>query len=372
MHEKEDAPLNEGKDDASCSSEVCGMAPSKEGSLPKVSRERSRTPTRASPKEVNKEDITKSDDLKDAVFVVSDIESSSVFVIEACAGSAMLSSVLQQYGFETLPIDFGGNKHRPYVHVVNLDLRKRHAWEFLRKVLMGRRVFWFHGAPPCGTSSRARDRPLSSTSHGPPPLRSESHPLGLPWLAGVDLERVESANMIYLQMAEFCIWIHSLGIFWSLENPGNSHMWYIPQMIALARLGFWVHFHSCCHGGDRKKSTAFLTSCPEFRGLEATCDNQHDHAKWGLIRHEGKVVFATSREAAYPRKLCERIAELLKMSTFRLKMEHLLSQNPKKERVEARAATGKQPKMSKWGTLISEFLSVHQVASVDLLIRRSV
>ena len=45
MHEKEDAPLNEGKDDASCSSEVCGMAPSKEGSLPQVSRERSRTPT---------------------------------------------------------------------------------------------------------------------------------------------------------------------------------------------------------------------------------------------------------------------------------------------------------------------------------------
>ena len=360
MHEKEDAPLSAGKDDASCSSKVCGMAPSKEGSLPEVSRERSRTPTRASPKEVNKEDITKSDDLKDAVFVVSDIESSSVFVIEACAGSAMLSSVLQQY------VDFGGNKHRPYVHVVNLDLRKRHAWEFLTKVVMGRRVFWFHGAPPCGTSSRARDRPLSSSSHGPPPLRSESHPLGLPCLAGVDLERVESANMIYLQMAEFCIWIHSLGIFWSLENPGNSYMWYIPQMIALARLGFWVHFHSCCHGGDRKKSAAFLTSCPEFRGLEATCDNQHDHAKWGLIRHEGKVVFATSKEAAYPRKLCERIAELLKMSTLRLKMEHLLSQNPKKERVEARAATGKQPKMSKWGTLISEFLSVHQVASVEL------
>ena len=23
-------------------------------------------------------------------------------------------------------------------------------------------------------------------------------------------------------------------------------------------VGFWVHFHSCCHGGDRKKNTAFL------------------------------------------------------------------------------------------------------------------
>ena len=205
MHEKEDAPQSGGEDDPSASSKVFGVAPSKEGSLPEVSRERSRTPPRASPEEVNTDDITKGDDLQDATFIFSDSECSSVFVIEACAGSAMLSSVLQQYGFETLPIDFGGNKRRPYVH---------------------------------------------------------------------------------------------LGIFWSLENPGNSYMWYIPQMVALAKLGFWVYFHSCCHGGDRKKHTAFLTSCPEFRGLEAVCDKQHEHAKWGLIRHEGKVVFATSREAA--------------------------------------------------------------------------
>ncbi len=90
----------------------------------------------------------------------------------------------------------------------------------------------------------------------------------------------------------------------------------------------WVYFHSCCHGGDRKKHAAFLTSCPGFRGLEAVCDDQHEHATWGLIRHEGKVIFATSREA--------------------------------------RAAIGKQPKMSKWGPLVSEFLATHQVASAEV------
>ena len=80
-------------------------------------------------------------------------------------------------------------------------------------------------------------------------------------------------------------------------------MWLIPEMVALTALGFWVYFHSCCHGGDRKKFTAFLTSCIEFAGLESFCDNSHTHADWGMIRSEGKTVFATSKEAAYPRKL---------------------------------------------------------------------
>ena len=29
---------------------------------------------------------------------------------------------------------------------------------------------------------------------------------------GVDLERVESANQIYVQMAKFCMWLHTLNI----------------------------------------------------------------------------------------------------------------------------------------------------------------
>jgi len=29
-----------------------------------------------------------------------------------------------------------------------------------------------------------------------------------------------------------------LNIMWSLENPGNSYMWLIPEMVSLTALGF--------------------------------------------------------------------------------------------------------------------------------------
>ena len=55
--------------------------------------------------------------------------------VEACCGCALLSSsCVAKVGFEVMPmpIDFEGNKHRPYAHVIQLDLRKPETWEFLR------------------------------------------------------------------------------------------------------------------------------------------------------------------------------------------------------------------------------------------------
>ena len=45
--------------------------------------------------------------------------------VEACCGCALLSACVSKLGFDTLPIDFHGNKHRPFLHVVELDLRKK-------------------------------------------------------------------------------------------------------------------------------------------------------------------------------------------------------------------------------------------------------
>ena len=79
----------------------------------------------------------------------------SLLFIEACCGCALLSSCVAKLGFEVMPIDVEGNKHRPYMHVIQLDLRKRETWQFLRYVAESRRPFHFHDAPPCGTASRA-------------------------------------------------------------------------------------------------------------------------------------------------------------------------------------------------------------------------
>ena len=151
----------------------------------------------------------------------------SLLFIEACCGCALLSSCVAKLGFEVMPIDFEGNKQRPYMHVIQLDLRKRETWQFLRYVAESRRPFHFHAAPPCGTASRARDIPMSSTDHGPPPLRSERWPLVFPNLSGFWAGKVLSANQIYLQLCAFCEFLNTLKLTWSIENPANSYFWSI-------------------------------------------------------------------------------------------------------------------------------------------------
>ena len=119
-----------------------------------------------------------------------------LLVIEACCGCARLSATLKKDGFDVLPLDCEGNRHRPLATLVSLDLRKPASWEFLQTCVLTNHVFHFHGAPPCGTASRARDRPMSSAEWGPPPLRSERYPQSFPWLSGTWRDKVESANLI--------------------------------------------------------------------------------------------------------------------------------------------------------------------------------
>ena len=84
----------------------------------------------------------------------------------------------------------------------------------------------------------------------------------------------------------------------------------------LQQFGFWVFFHACCHGSLGKKLTAFLTNVIELTGLEATCQGDHPDESWGLIRDCGPWSFATSKEAAYPVKLCQRFGTLWKFPTL--------------------------------------------------------
>ena len=274
--------------------------------------------------------------------------------IEVCCGCALLSSCAAKAGFDILPIDFEGNKQRPFVHVVQLDLRHRSTWEFLEYLAFSRRPFHLHAAPPCGTASRARDVPMSSTEHGPPPLRSEQWPLGLPGLKGVLLAKVESANSIYLQLCAFCFFLNTLGLTWSIENPYRSYMWSIREFVKLAATGFFVGFHSCVHGGFRKKLTGLLTNLDVLRGLEGYCQDDHEHLEWGHVRTERGVVFDTSKEAAYPKLLCERFATLLSLAAN--SMDYVLNpQSSTDVAVDSRVAAGKQPRGRRVAPLVSEF-----------------
>ena len=269
--------------------------------------------------------------------------------IEACCGCALLSSCVSKAGFDILFIDFEGNRQRPYVHVVQLDLRQRSTWEFLKYLAHSRRPFHFHAAPPCGTASRARDVPMSETEHGPPPIRSLA--AGSAGLGGIWLAKVESANEIYLQLCAYCFFLNVLGLTWSIGNPYNSYMWFIRVFLELAETAFFVGFHSCVPAGFRKKLTGLLTNLEVLKGLEGFCQGDHEHLERGYVKITDQgIVFDTSKEAAYPKLLCERFATLLSLAAN--SMDYVL--NPQAP-VDARVATGKQPRGRRVVPIVSEF-----------------
>eukprot|EP00972_Heterocapsa_arctica_P108463 15973710-Heterocapsa_arctica.AAC.1 len=87
--------------------------------------------------------------------------------------------------------------------------------------------------PPCGTFSRAREKPIPQWMRDqgvprPQPLRSEEFPLGLPDLSQSQLcqvLRVDLASQLAIFCAELAIILCNRKVLFSIENPGNSLIW---------------------------------------------------------------------------------------------------------------------------------------------------
>jgi hypothetical protein len=117
-------------------------------------------------------------------------------------------------------------------------------------------------APPCGTSSRAREKKLpkleAAGAKVPIPLRSSQQPDQLDGLGGLDKLKVEKANLIYEAVYKIATRACMHRIFVALENPTNSHYWNTSPMKLLCKEQehHYVTFHGCAHGGSRDKSTS--------------------------------------------------------------------------------------------------------------------
>jgi hypothetical protein len=127
---------------------------------------------------------------------------SVLIVLELCAGSAGLSCAIRDAGFDACPIDHKFNKHKPKMPIANFDLSSPFGQNYVLELLNSGRVFAVHIGPPCGTASRAREKPLPRwiKDRGvkePRPLRSETEPRGLRSLQGLDKLKVEAANSLY-------------------------------------------------------------------------------------------------------------------------------------------------------------------------------
>ena len=259
--------------------------------------------------------------------------------IEVFAGSAGLCKALKQCGYsQSLAVDKVASP-LARAPIVTLDLCRPGSLAILLDLAQRDCVAGIHLAPPCGTSSRARDLP-----NGPPPLRSLEFPDGLTSLSGLDALRVKQANELYRVSALIYNLCCTKGILCIVENPRRSHFWATPDMAAIKPdYRLYASCHHCMMGSKRRKSTLLLANFPRVCLLRLMCDGSHVHEPWGKMGHS----FATASETAYPPLMCALIAQAFHKELLRAGVlpasDNLHESLPSLARA-ASVAVGKQPK----------------------------
>ena len=223
---------------------------------------------------------------------------------EVFSGKASLSAACAKLGFKVLAFDHvvGGAQ----AATVPLDLCQEQGRTLFWQLIERNKPLALHGGPPCGTSSRARERPLPKARfpNAPQPLRSQQFPLGLPSIKPDSLDgiKLRKANALYKFMYLLILFCVKHDILISVENPANSHFWAVLAWFADQDALQWppaqmelVTFDACMHGSERPKRTTFLATKGVFARLGVFCDGNHEHAPWGLHFRDGCSVWATSQ-----------------------------------------------------------------------------
>lgn len=288
--------------------------------------------------------------------------------VELCAGTAGLTAELLRAGFNAIAFDHQKNAHRLKAPCVEADLSTAGGFLLVRDVLSSVAPFFLHAGPPCGTASRARERPIPDYlrrqgAPEPKPLRSSSYPLGVPGLTGADNLRVTAANNVYETVAKLAAIAHERGAIVTIENPARSFLWEVPCMLELQRrFGFFlIYFHQCMFGGSRKKLTGILTNSQALRVLEVRCDDGHAHEPFALTKSSTGWTFSTAAEAEYPPELCRAIVAALSTESLKRGIREYADIPPNSALASA-AATRQSRKMP---PLIPEFKTLHRVVLVD-------
>ena len=301
------------------------------------------------------------------------------FNIELCAGSAGYSAKIFKLGMLPLAVDHSTNRHKQLFPCVTMDLTQKSSQDILEKLLSEDRVFSLGAAPPCGTATRAREKRIrvdNVNRRGPPPLRSDAFPEGIPAaLQGArpftkhDADRLQQSNCIYLFICKLMTRAHALKVHWWVENPKNSLMWATNAFKDLALLASVqkVDLQACMFGSLRPKWTSFLTNISRFSELALECDHSHPHAPWQVQNTARGQTFDTASEAEYPPALCQAMAAIIHDLAVDAGMPpHCADKPDKTERDNLKAAAGRQPRGTRFPRLLPEFLSVETVPADNL------
>ena len=202
-----------------------------------------------------------------------------------------------------------------------LDLTRDNDVEVLLDMATHANIGSAHFAPPCGTSSKARERPLPKGMEmiRAEPLRSPSHLLGVSGLKDLDAKRVAAANKLYaLTLCLVCILV-CRGAAVSVGNPRNSYFWAIMQM--------WAQQHSwmkqiweslldnisqaCMYGSKMDKWTTIKATASLYDAICNQCDGSHAHESWRPSMGPNGPRFPTTGQSEYPIELCKEMANCL-------------------------------------------------------------
>ena len=241
--------------------------------------------------------------------------------VEIFAGKASFSRALVQAGFEVVSMDH--EVEAPLRPIVSLDLTTKSGQEILWLVLQSPSLVAIHLGLPCGTASKARDRPISKELQqlgvpSPAPLRSAEYPLGIPGVSGVHATKLAKANELYKLGLEIILFAFKRQAVISVENPFSSYLWaaliQLTMRHSLEAIKFTTSWRWCAFIRVvmvRKKDTGWLSTPGVFADLNAVCQGGHDHDPWGVTYQMGHWKFDTASEAAYPALLSQRAATCL-------------------------------------------------------------
>ncbi len=100
------------------------------------------------------------------------------FAIELFCGSAGLTACMRTLMPSSFVVDH--SVIHPKARVIQLNLLDEANQKLVEEWVRHPNCLWLHFGVPCGTASRAREIRLNRFVHGPPPLRDQRFPDGLP------------------------------------------------------------------------------------------------------------------------------------------------------------------------------------------------
>ena len=212
------------------------------------------------------------------------------------ASSVRISQACLAYGFQVIPVD---SASAPGMRSLVLDLRNVGEQILLLEIIHRCQPLLIWMAPPCGTSSRAREVLVDPASGLPPsrPLRSEMFPDGLPDLCSTAAARVRSANELYAFTAILIEAARDISSLWVVEQTLRSLAWHTSWLAPHVQDGVMNQMHFCAFGGQRLKRTGLLSD-RQLPALVCQCAGDHPHLPW-----RGTKGFRTAEETAFANAL---------------------------------------------------------------------